>query len=68
VSTHVVPHFVVPLPQLTVHTLFEQTWPAPHVAPQVPQFCGSTFVSTQSPLQAVVPAPQMNEHVLFEQS
>jgi hypothetical protein len=43
----VVPHFVVPPPQLSAHAPCEQTSPAPHFLPQAPQFSLSRAMAVQ---------------------
>lgn len=51
-STHAWLHIINP-PQLSEQVPREQTSPAPHAAPQVPQLRESDVVSTHIPLQAV---------------
>jgi hypothetical protein len=48
VSTHAPAQSVVPLGQVVVQVI-EQTCIALHIVPQLPQFCGSVAVSTQTP-------------------
>src|SRR5580658_4004185 len=49
-----------------VHVPAEQTLPALHVLPHVPQFWESIFVLVQTPPQSVVPLPQLGAHVPAE--
>jgi hypothetical protein len=49
VFTHEFVQFCVPLGQLEMHLLAEQTWFAPQALPQAPQFAGSTSVRMQAP-------------------
>jgi len=51
-STHSLPQGVPPA-QSSVHVPFAQTWPAPQLLPQRPQFWKLELVSTQLPLQAL---------------
>jgi hypothetical protein len=43
---------------IVTHWLLSQTWPAPHVRPHAPQFCGSELSCTHLLLQVVLPAGQ----------
>ena len=54
--------------QAVLQTPFEQTSPAPQVAPHAPQLAGSSFVSTQSVPHVVVPPPHDRAHVPSEQT
>jgi glycerol kinase len=47
----------VPDPQTPAHAPFTHSWPAAHALPQLPQFAGSTFVSTQADPHIELPAP-----------
>jgi hypothetical protein len=73
VSTHFVPHFVVPPAQTRAHAPFTQTSPEGHALSHDPQFAGSTITSThiephccvpprhtmpQLPAEQTSPAPQ----------
>jgi hypothetical protein len=64
VSTQVLPHIVVPVPQEQV--LPEHVAPLGQALPQPPQFCGSSVSLTQAPLQLVRPVPQLVVHMPAE--
>ncbi len=53
---------------MLAHLLPVQTCPLEHFVPHVPQFAGSTLVSTQVAPQSVVPPPQPAPHLPWEHS
>lgn len=52
------PHDVSPVEHIVTHWPLSQTWPAPHVRPQAPQFVGLVWMDTQRLLQFTVPVGQ----------
>lgn len=55
---HAPPHDVSPVEHIITHWPLSQTWPAPHVRPQAPQFAGLVCNETQRLLQSVLPIGQ----------
>jgi hypothetical protein len=61
-------HCSKPAPHDNPHVPAEQTRPASHCLPQVPQFDGSTAASTHDCPHLVVPAPHVSVHAPEEQT
>ncbi len=61
-STHAVPHLVVPPPYESAHPPPEHTWPAGHAMPQPPQLAGSFDVVTHAVPHFVVPPLHESAH------
>ncbi len=63
VSTHAVPHFVVPPAHTSVHVPETHVAPPVHVVPHAPQFFGSLTRSRHDPVQSVRPVGHVSLQV-----